>query len=141
MLKKEKMTFLTRFLKIYSHPAIVLWRSVEAKNLSEALNKISFDGPILDLGCGEGKVSSIIFDRTIDIGLDIDVIQVRKAKLTKSFKHLVIADSRLLPFVDEYFGLVFSNVCVRTYTQCRERSKRDFESIKKRWIFRFYGTK
>jgi len=40
MLKEDKTPFLIRFAKIYDHPAIVLWRSIEAKNLSEALNKI-----------------------------------------------------------------------------------------------------
>lgn len=111
MLKERKSNFLTHFLKKYDHPAIVLWRSIEARNLSATLDKISFDTPTLDLGCGEGKVSSIIFDQIIDIGLDIDANQVKKAKLTKAYQHLVTADGRFLPFTDESLGLVFSN-CV-----------------------------
>lgn len=88
-----------------------MWRSIEAKHLSQALNQIRFDGLILDLGCGEGKVSSVIFKENIDVGLDIDIAEIKKAKLIKSYKSLILGHACSLPFADESFGLVFSN-CV-----------------------------
>ena len=89
MISKER-NYLTVFLKIYGHPAIALWRSIEAKCLSHVLKRMNFDGLILDLGCGEGRVSSIIFDQNIDVGLDISKFEITKAKLTKSYGSLVV---------------------------------------------------
>lgn len=102
------VNYLTKFSDRYSHPAIVLWRSVEAKYLSQILNQVNFNGPILDLGCGEGKVSSVIFNH-IDVGLDIEIGEIKKAKSIKSYKTLVFGNACFLPFTNESFNLVFSN--------------------------------
>jgi SAM-dependent methyltransferase len=111
LLKDGNNNYLIRFSKLYNHPAIVLWRSIEVKHLSQILKQINLDGLILDLGCGEGKVSSIIFGQTIDIGLDTDPVEIRKAQSTKSYKCLIVGDGCSLPFGNESFDLIFSN-CV-----------------------------
>jgi len=127
-IKRTQLDFLTRFSEIHDHPAIVLWKSIEVKNLSEVIDKISCDGPTLDLGCGEGKVSSILFNHTVDIGLDIDRVQVRKARLTKGFKDLVIADGDFLPFAQGSIGLVLSN-CVIEHIPNIERVLREVSRV------------
>lgn len=110
-MKSEEKNYLTEFSNVYDHPAIVLWKAVEAKHISKVLSTIGLEKPILDLGCGEGKVSSIIFDDIIDVGLDIKVSEIGRSKLTGTYSRLVVGDGSNLPFRRETFGLVFSN-CV-----------------------------
>lgn len=110
-MKSEKEGYLTEFSNVYDHPAIVLWRAVEAKHISKVLSTIDFEKPILDLGSGDGKVSTTIFDQKIDVGIDISSAEIEGAKQTKLYNSTIVGDGRSLPFADESFGLVFSN-CV-----------------------------
>jgi len=77
---KEK-DWLLEMLKQFDHPSIVLWKAIEAKYVSNYISKINLKGNlILDLGCGNGKFSSTIFDDLEIIGLDISREEISKAK-------------------------------------------------------------
>jgi SAM-dependent methyltransferase len=101
--------FLNYFVGKYTNPAAILWRAIEAKVVCRAMEKLSYDGPLLDLGCGEGSVSSIVFSENVDVGIDIDPGQVKAASAEKNYKSLIVADGRHLPFRSGTFGVIFSN--------------------------------
>lgn len=96
--------------KYFLHPSVLLWRSIELVAVAENLKKINKVAPMLDLGCGEGKVAEIIFGRKkIDYGIDPDRQMVNKSKKYGVYKKVVMGDARKMPFQDETFNFVFSN--------------------------------
>ncbi|MBT9165203.1 MAG: Trans-aconitate 2-methyltransferase [candidate division WS2 bacterium] len=108
----EGEDYLAHLLKEYYHPSIALWRAIEVKAINRYFRKNSILHPILDLGCGDGKVSKYIFgEGEVDYGLEIDSECVLWAKELNIYKNLIIADAQAFPFRQEYFNLVFSN-CV-----------------------------
>lgn len=84
-----------------------LWRSLEY----QALCGLDFREPLLDLGCGEGLFSSILFKNKAAVGIDIDYHEVNMARNYRKHENLVVADGCRLPFGDAVFETVFSN-CV-----------------------------
>ncbi|MDH5413578.1 MAG: glycosyltransferase [Flavobacteriaceae bacterium] len=100
------------FLKLMKDLPVseALWRSVELDALSNMLNGSRIKSPILDLGCGNGLIGDILFKK-IDVGMDINSQTITFAQRFNSYKNLIIADARELPFPDGTFNTIFSN-CV-----------------------------
>jgi ubiquinone/menaquinone biosynthesis C-methylase UbiE len=69
---------------------------------------ISIEKCILDLGCGEGHIGDMLFNK-IDIGLDLTRDEVKKARELPVYKNVVTADAKRIPFSDRTFDIVFSN--------------------------------
>ena len=103
--------WVSEMLNQFDHPSTVLWRAIEAKCVSNYISKIDLEKKlVLDLGCGEGKVSSTIFDGEADIiGLDISKEDIIKAKGRGNYRELIIGDAQRLPFSDRSVDTVFSN--------------------------------
>jgi ubiquinone/menaquinone biosynthesis C-methylase UbiE len=103
--------WVSEMLNQFDHPSTVLWRAIEAKCVSNYVSKINLENKlILDLGCGEGKVSSIIFDGDLDIiGLDNSKEDIIKAKGRGNYRELILGDAQWLPFSDRSIDIVFSN--------------------------------
>jgi SAM-dependent methyltransferase len=99
------------FEKSYVHPSIILWRAVEAREVSDFLKTITIETPIFDLGCGDGKIANVIFDKKVDVGLDIFFKDVQKAKILQVYDKTLVGDACHLGIKNNYFGTVFSN-CV-----------------------------
>ena len=93
----------------FTHPAIVLWRAIEMKRIEELTQELMIEEPILDIGCAEGKIASIVFKGKKVFGLDNswDLISQNK----KRDQALVLADGRYISFKGACFSTVFSN-CV-----------------------------
>lgn len=91
-------------LSEYTHPAIVLFRSLELKCVYENTKDIEFQHPSMDLGSGDGYLASILFDDKFTYGLDngeandyqISVEKNRYEKvLLESAEHMSLADNAL----------------------------------------------
>lgn len=82
-----------------------LLRAVEAR----VYQHIKLQGPVLDLGCGDGHFASIAFDSPIDVGIDPWTGPVKLAKKQGSYRQVINGLGNQLPFPDEYFGSVISN--------------------------------
>jgi SAM-dependent methyltransferase len=65
--------------------------------------------PILDLACGDGLISRLLFEKTIDFGLDINLSQIRNAMGSESYSSALLGDARYIPYKDNSVGGVFSN--------------------------------
>lgn len=55
----------------YEHPGDVIWRSIELKILDKLLKGLKVKEPILDLGCGNGDVTKLLFGKKKVYGIDI----------------------------------------------------------------------
>jgi SAM-dependent methyltransferase len=77
----------------------------------EAVYYQTFDlpSPTLDVGCGDGHFSSLIFDRKIDVGLDPWSGPIHEAGRRDCYRLLVQADGARSPFEAGYFASAFSN--------------------------------
>ena len=61
---------------------------------------------VLDLGCGAGRHTKVLFERWWTVGLDLSMALLRVARRESSDAPYVRADMRELPFTDESFDLV-----------------------------------
>jgi SAM-dependent methyltransferase len=120
--------FLSEFLKAYAYlPPQALWRAIEARLLS----RLSFEQPVLDLGCGDGLVASILFREMlgkIAVGCDMSEDCVRLSKLQGIYEQVDIADACALPYSDEVFATVFSN-CVLEHIPALEKALQEASRV------------
>ena len=85
------------------------------KLIENFLVQVTINKKVLDLGCGTGKYTSILFNNTKSIiGIDKskDQLQIAKNKLASNL--FVHADASALPFEDKTFDVVISCWCVGT---------------------------
>lgn len=93
----------------FDHPATILWRAIEVAHFKNAIEEFAPKGPILDLGCAEGKIGGILFKGERIYGLDNCWELLRQNDRTDTYRALILADACRMPFKDETFGCVFSN--------------------------------
>jgi SAM-dependent methyltransferase len=96
-----------------------LWRYKELKLLVSVLEEIPMEGPLLDIGCGNGVIGKMLF-KSIDLGFDLAMPVLCKAKEKMVYKNLVIADARNLPFKTGVFRSIIAN-CVLEHIDGVER--------------------
>lgn len=78
----------------------------------QLLSKVDFTPPIFEVGCGDGLVSELVFGgraNAIDVGIDIDNEELRRAQKTGIYKKLIQADITAAPFLDNSFNTIFAN--------------------------------
>ena len=96
-----------RLLSIYDSPSQAYWRSLELL----ALQKLTFDTPVLEIGCGDGQFTSMLFEE-IELGIDLNPRAIERcAQLKGLYKHLKCVDARGLESEAGTFSTVFAN-CV-----------------------------
>ncbi|MBX7214261.1 MAG: class I SAM-dependent methyltransferase [Thermoflexales bacterium] len=108
---RRDRNYLDAFLESYWFaPPVALWRSIEAKALSE----IDFPGPMLDFGCGDGMFTEAIFGKQPGVyGCDIAVAELPSARSSGVYTEGVeFADGHALPYETGAFGSVYSNSVV-----------------------------
>ena len=71
--------------------------------------KKSFNHPILDLGCGDGLFSYILFDENIGTGIDLNSDELTCAKKLQCYNELICCPGDKIPKPDGYYQTIFSN--------------------------------
>ncbi|MFH1539514.1 MAG: class I SAM-dependent methyltransferase [bacterium] len=107
---REKIERCEKVLRRYLEQAPLsysLWRALEYKQLEN----LDFPEPVLDLGCGDGIFSSILFTGRVVVGADISHRELTLARRFGAHGAMAAADARALPFKGGSFATVFSN-CV-----------------------------
>lgn len=102
------MRFTGRYLHAYFREcpiALALERCFECEILSE----LSFEPPVLDLGCGEGIFAKVLFTTHIDVGIDPDSQELQRARQFGAYRKLIQAQGEELPVKSESFSTVLSN--------------------------------
>lgn len=90
-------------------PATVLWRVYE---IEAVLQNVAFGGRILDLGCGDGTLSGVIFRRSSSctlVGLEPDGTDAQAARRCGIYAAVHWASGDSIPEPDGSFDMVFSN--------------------------------
>jgi SAM-dependent methyltransferase len=85
--------------------ALAFERSIEA-NLYRSLK---LEKPILDLGCGEGLFAHIVFDETIDTGIDPNSRELIRARELGAYAELIQCNGDSIPRPDSSYKTVISN--------------------------------
>lgn len=97
-------TFLNKYLE-QAPAALALERTVECQILCDQ----AFSRPVLDIGCGDGIFASILFNDEIDLGVDINSLEVENAEETAKYKELQVTSASSISADDKTFQTVFSN--------------------------------
>jgi SAM-dependent methyltransferase len=85
------------------------WGSWEAAQDVHDLVVLELRGPVLDVGCGQGRLASLALDRAVAwIGVDSSPSQLA----ANPYRPVVLADMRQLPFRDDVFGEVTHLWCL-----------------------------
>ena len=99
---------LDRLLDLFWYaPQDVISRSLEAGIWDKQL----LTRPILDVGCGDGRISQFLFSRhlPLDMGIDLDPGNISRAAQTKIYKSVRVADVCHLPFASGSFSTAVVN--------------------------------
>lgn len=102
-MKKEKLVrlYLSKFSLPHAIPRI---------NEALMLSKIPLEGPVLDLGCGDGRFAKILFGRKgIEIGLDPDPGEIIKARRSQAYQKIITASGQKIPLVEGSIKTVLAN--------------------------------
>jgi SAM-dependent methyltransferase len=107
---------------IYDIPSLAAWRAAELKTLRHC----TFAPPVLEIGCGNGRFASLLFER-VDWGIDLNPREIELcAGRNGLYGRLSQMDARRLIFADGVFGTVFANCVVehipnldRVLAECR----------------------
>jgi SAM-dependent methyltransferase len=92
---------------IYDIPSLAAWRAAELK----ALRHCTFEPPVLEIGCGNGRFASLLFDR-LEWGIDLNPREIELcAGRNGIYGRLSCMDARRLKFTDGVFATIFAN-CV-----------------------------
>ncbi len=107
---KVKETSLKQLLGIYSHPSAALFRAIELKAVYECLKYRELPQPSLDLGCGDGKITQLLFDGQFTYGVDNgEANDVEVAIKNKVYKKVLIESAEKMSLPDDSVNFVFSN--------------------------------
>jgi SAM-dependent methyltransferase len=101
---KVKKDYLWLNLKDLPYFRAIL-RAVEARFYQD----YELEGPVIDLGCGDGDFASITFDDPLDVGIDPWTGPVRKAVKLDVYRQVVQGSGDLMPFETAYFNSAVSN--------------------------------
>ena len=103
------------FETYHSVVTMVFWRSVELIAMAKYLHYLK--GDIVDIGCGDGTIASLVFEKeTISVGYDIEERPV-KAASRRGYRAVVVADARYTPFRDACFDGLFSNSAIEHFPE------------------------
>lgn len=99
------------FLEKFWSQAPLSWAIIRASECN-LLSKQAFYSPILEVGCGDGLVTKTLFEGKkgyIDVGIDLDSNELRRAKNTGMYKKLLKKDICHSTFTSESFNTVYAN--------------------------------
>ena len=89
----------------YAPLPLAIERIVECRILS----KLPFEEPILDIGCGEGLFASILFREKIDLGIDPNPSELKRARELRGYFELKECFGDKIPMPDGTYQTIFSN--------------------------------
>lgn len=85
--------------------ALAIERIVECRILSQ----MPFEGPILDIGCGEGLFASILFREKIDLGIDPNTTELERARQLGGYAELAQCFGGKIARPDSAYQTILSN--------------------------------
>ncbi|MBU1084794.1 class I SAM-dependent methyltransferase, partial [Patescibacteria group bacterium] len=128
-MKKNKKIFNKLIEKFWFVPHDALLRSLD----SSALLKIKFKSPSLDIGCGNGQMSLLMYpNQKIDVGIDLDPTGAKEVGV---YKKVIAADATKLSFKTNSFQTIISNSTFEHIPQDKKAVSEVARVLKKGGIF------
>ena len=94
---------LMQTLQVYGFPSQAYWRAFEV----DVLASCSFERPILELGCSNGRFTNVVCGR-VEAGIDINPRAVEVARASGIYQEVHVQDARYLRDEPE-FRTIFAN--------------------------------
>ena len=85
--------------------ALAFERSLECR----IIEKFPFEGPALDMGCGDGLFAHILYSYKIDTGIDMNVRELVRAQELGAYVELIHAKGDSIPKPDGFYETIISN--------------------------------
>lgn len=104
MSMKLNKDFLYEYLKIAPLP-LAFERVVEC----EIYSNLKFERPVLDLGCGDGIFSKIMFKDKVDTGIDPNQSELDHARKKGMYREIILAEGASIPKPDGFYKTIYSN--------------------------------
>lgn len=101
---RKKDSFLKRYLT-QAPIFLAMERAIECRLISA----VELKRPILDLGCGDGLFSSILFTEPPEVGIDISFDELKKSFKKNTYKNIAAGNLSMLPLKTQSFNTVISN--------------------------------
>ena len=89
-------------------PFHALVRSIEHRIMRQTG---PLEGPLLDLGCGDGLFASLLLSEPPLAGMDTEFSYCREARSRKAHSHVIVGSAVAMPLPSSYFRTVIAN-CV-----------------------------
>ena len=86
-----------------------VFRAHELHNVEPFIGLL--EPPVLDLGCGDGLISNLLFGRPLEYGIDPSESAVESARRSRAYATTLSGDAHRIPLPDRSLGGIFSN-CV-----------------------------
>jgi len=99
-----------KLFEVYDHPAAVLFRAIELNAVYEMTKDIDFKEPSLDIGCGGGVISELLFDSKFTYGVDNgEAHDVEEAVKNNRYDKVLLENAEKMSLPDESLNFAFSN--------------------------------
>lgn len=122
---KTRIEFFKHY--VVSNPiAHALWRSFECERFA----KEKLIHPVLDVGCGDGFFTRSVFPGKMDLGIDADSKEVRRARKSGNYKKVLTASVLQVPLPNASIRTVISN-CVLEHVADIDRAFAEISRVLK----------
>lgn len=99
-----------KLFEVYDHPAAVLFRAIELNAIYEMTKDIDFKEPSLDIGCGDGVISELLFDSKFTYGVDNgEAHDVEEAVKYNRYGKVLLESAEKMSLPNECLNFAFSN--------------------------------
>lgn len=126
------MKYFKKYIKIAP-----LSHAIMRHNEAEEISKIIILSPILDIGCGFGEFTNIVFNQMIDTGIDVSQEDLKLAAERKKYKKLLWADARNLPIENNSFNTALSVSTIEHIDNVQKVFSETFRVLKPGGVFIF----
>lgn len=99
-----------RMLQMYATPSESYWRCFELDRVRELKSSLSFEPPVLEIGCGDGQFTGLVFSQ-VATAIDINPRAVERARREAAYLDVRCMDAGEMSFPEGSYGTVFAN-CV-----------------------------
>ena len=107
MADRDSEVLLKDFVRYFPHTPAAL--AVKECARLTALRKYHCEGPILDVGCGDGLFASMAFADTEVWGIDIDAHEGRWAMASRAYAQIILGDITSARLPKDFFATCVAN--------------------------------
>lgn len=107
---KTKKVNIEKLFEVYDHPSAVLFRAIELNTICEITKDVDFKEPSLDIGCGDGVISELLFDSKFTYGVDNgEAHDVEEAVKNNRYGKVLLQSAEKMTLPNDSLNFVFSN--------------------------------